>query len=178
MVHNQEAVSRPINCIHHTNWPQSSSLCSGMNSWRTFIIGKESEWVMKLSHKWYQGITETYRTPVSGRVSSPKYAASSTDPKLVLFSWGDHWPCSMKDWGVESLQTQSKFDTHLKTAKYASMASLIICHFEERLCSMGQCTGRFWAKSAEIQVFPSSTGYMLVPFEFPLLVQGVFNRFF
>jgi len=140
MVHNQEAVSRPINCIHHTNWPQSSSLCSGMNSWRTFIIGKESEWVMKLSHKWYQGITETFRTPVSGRLSSPKYAASSTDPKLVLFSWGDHWPCSMKDWGVESLQTQSKFDTHLKTAKYASMASLILRHFEEWPCSMGQCT--------------------------------------
>jgi hypothetical protein len=33
-----------------------------------------------------------------------------------------------------------------------------------------KCLGRFWAKSVEIQLFPSPTGYILISFGFLSLI--------
>ena len=156
MVHNEEAVPDPLIVYTTQNWPQSS--------WRMFIIGKESEWVMKLSHKWYQGITVTLRTPVSGRVSSPKYAASSLvlTPNLFCFLGvtTDRAP-----WKTEELShcksIRSNFDTHLKTAEYASVASLIWKATLQYGPVYGEILGKIGWDPSGFQVQPVTCWYLL-----------------
>lgn len=63
------------------------------------------------------------------------------------------------------------------SALVSSQKSIDLFEFHRWVLGLCQCLGRFWAKSVEIQVFPSASSYRLISFGFSLFEVGVFNRF-